>query len=137
MKDEAFGLRDLAKSMMSCTWAMSVFGMRQMISLLSPSGDSRAKNLAQAVDKVTDAATTTFDDSSQTVYRVGTTIQNAVIDVTLGGAIFDARKPAKETTTDAEPAPPATVLVSRPFGGQAQSPLSEPERDEDWTLKVQ
>ena len=85
MQDEAFGLRDLAKSMMSCAWAISVFGMRQMTSLLSAPGQARAKELARAVDKVTDAATATFDDSTQTIYRAGTSIQNAVIDVTLAG----------------------------------------------------
>src|SRR5438105_2880142 len=94
MKDEEFGLRDLAKSMMSCAWAISVFGMRQMTSLLTAPG-AGAKELAQAVDKVTDAATATFDDSAQTIYRAGTSIQNAMIDVTLGGAIFDARKPSQ------------------------------------------
>ena len=112
MKDESFGLRDLAKSMMSCAWAISVFGMRQMTSLLSAPGQARAKEFAQAVDKVTDAATATFDDSTQTIYRAGTSVQNAVIDVTLGGAIFDARKPSQS-----EPAP-------HPLGEQGQPPPS-------------
>src|SRR6202790_3818752 len=100
MRDETFGLRDLAKSMMSCAWAISVFGMRQMTGLLSAPGQARAKELAQAVDQVTDAATATFDDSTQTIYRAGTSIQNAMIDVTLGSAIFDARK-----GSEYEPAP--------------------------------
>ena len=102
MKDEASGLRDLAKSMMSCAWAISVFGMQQMTSLLTAPGPAQAKKLAQAVDKLTDATTGTFDDSTQTLYRAGTSIQNAVIDVTLGGAIFDARKPPEPATKGAE-----------------------------------
>src|ERR1700681_429178 len=99
MRDETFGLRDLAKSMMSCAWAISVFGMRQMTGLLSAPGQARAKELAQAVDKVTEAATATFDDSTQTIYRAGTSIQNVVIDVTLGSAIFDGGKPAPATAS--------------------------------------
>ena len=95
MRDEEFGLRDLAKSMMSCAWAISVFGMRQMTSLLSTPGQGGAKKLAQAVDKVTDAATATFDDSAQTIYRAGTSIQNAVIDVTLGGAPSHPKRPVE------------------------------------------
>jgi hypothetical protein len=117
MKDESFGLRDLAKSMMSCAWAISVFGMRQMTSLLSAPGQAGAKELAQAVDKVTDAATATFDDSAQTIYRAGTSIQNAVIDVTLGGAIFDARK-----TSQSEPTPVTASVASHPFNEQDQPP---------------
>jgi hypothetical protein len=115
MKDEAFGLRDLAKSMMSCAWAISVFGMRQMTSLLSEPGQARAKELAQAVDKVTDAATATFDDSTQTIYRAGTSIQNAVIDVTLGSAIFGAR-----TASEDEPAPATASVASHTLGEQEQ-----------------
>ena len=95
-------MRDLAKSMMSCAWAISVFGMRQMTSLLSAPGNAQAKKLAQAVDKLTDATTGTFDDSTQTLYRAGTSIQNAVIDATLGGAIFNARKPPEPATKGAE-----------------------------------
>jgi hypothetical protein len=117
MNDESFGLRDLAKSMMSCAWAISVFGMRQMTSLLSAPGQARAKELAQAVDKVTDAATSTFDDSTQTIYRAGTSIQNAVIDVTLGGAIFDARK-----ASESETAPASASVTSRAFGEHEQPP---------------
>ena len=130
MKDEAFGLRDLAKSMMSCAWAISVFGMRQMTSLLSAPGQARAKELARAVDKVTDAATATFDDSTQTIYRAGTSIQNAVIDVTLGGAIFDAGKPLVD-----EPAPER--VASHTLDEPGQPPLPEVEASEDWILKVQ
>ena len=102
MKDETSGLRDLAKSMMSCAWAISVFGMQQMTSLLTAPGPAQAKKLAKAVDKLTDATTGTFDDSTQTLYRAGTSIQNAVIDVTLGGAIFDARKHPEPATKGSE-----------------------------------
>ena len=118
MRDEAFGLRDLAKSMMSCAWAISVFGMRQMTGLLSAPGQARAKELAQAVDKVTDAATATFDDSTQTIYRAGTSIQNAVIDVTLGSAIFDAGR-----LPEGEPASSTPSLASDALGAQAQPAL--------------
>jgi hypothetical protein len=118
MKDEEFGLRDLAKSMMSCAWAISVFGMRQMTSLLSAPGKAGAKELAQAVDRVTDAAAATFDDSAQTIYRAGTSIQNAMIDVTLGGAIFDARKPS-----EAEPPTATSSAASHPFNEVDQPPL--------------
>jgi hypothetical protein len=112
MKDESMGLRDLAKSMMSCAWAISVFSMRQMTSLLSAPGNDQAKKLAQAVDKLTDAATGSFDDSAQTIYRAGTSIQNAVLDATLGNALFD-RKPPEPPASGAEPVPAATALASQ------------------------
>jgi hypothetical protein len=137
MKDEALGLRDLAKSMMSCAWAISIFGMRQMTSLLTAPGRAQATKLAQAVDKLTDATTATFDDSTQTIYRAGTSIQNAVIDVTLGGAMFDAPKPSERPTSSSEPVPAADVLVSHPSDGQRQKPVAGDETEEDWTLKVQ
>jgi hypothetical protein len=94
---------------------------------LSAPGQARAKELAKAVDKVTDAATATFDDSTQTIYRAGTSIQNAVIDVTLGSAIFDGGKPAPATASTASHTPSAP----------AQPPLPEAERGDDWIMKVQ
>ena len=118
MKDESSGLRVLAKSMMSCAWAISVFGVRLMTNLLIAPGNAKAKKLAQSVDKLTDAATASFDSSTQSFYRAGTSIQNAVIDVTLGGAVFDAHKSSERTTSSAEPAPAATVLSSHPSGAQ-------------------
>jgi hypothetical protein len=135
MKDEALGLRDLAKSMMSCAWAISIFGMRQMTNLLTAPGRAQA---TKAVDKLTDATTATFDDSTQTIYRAGTSIQNAVIDVTLGGAIFDARKPLERTKSSAEPVPAADVLASHTSEEpRRESALSEAESGEDWSMKVQ
>jgi hypothetical protein len=132
MRDEAFGLRDFAKSMMSCAWAIAVFGMRQMTGLLSAPGQARAKELAQAADKVTDAATATFGDSTQTIYRAGTSIQNAVIDVTLGSAIFDAGKLPED-----EPASSTPSLAYETLGAPAKPSVPEAERGDDWILKVQ
>jgi hypothetical protein len=97
--------------------------------LLTAPGRAQATKLAQAVDKLTDATTATFDDSTQTIYRAGTSIQNAVIDVTLGGAIFDAPKPLERTTSSAEPVPAADVLTPHTS--------EKPDTEEDWTLKVQ
>jgi hypothetical protein len=134
MKDEALGLRDLAKSMMSCAWAISIFGMRQMTSLLTAPGRAQA---TKAVDKLTDATTATFDDSTQTIYRAGTSIQNAVIDVTLGGAMFDAPKPLERPASSSEPVPAVDVLASHPSDGQRQKPLAGDETEEDWSIKVQ
>lgn len=130
MKDEELGLRDLAKSMMSCAWAISIFGMRQMTSLLTAPGRAQATKLAQAVDKLTDATTATFDDSTQTIYRAGTSIQNAVIDVTLGGAIFDTRKSPEPVIE------PAAALSHAPEEQRQPTP-PDSEPGEDWTMKVQ
>jgi hypothetical protein len=106
MSDDGLRMRDLAKSMMDCAWAISVFGVRQMTSLLAGNAQSPAKQVAGVFDQLTSAATKTFDDSAQTVYRAGASVQNAMIDVLLGGAMFARRRPAQNA---AEPTP-ATAL---------------------------
>jgi hypothetical protein len=96
-------MRDLTKSMMDCVLAISVFGVHQMTSLFAGNAQSPAKQVADAFDRLTHAATQTFDDSAQAFYRAGASVQNAVIDVLLGGAMFVTRKePAQEA---GEPTP--------------------------------
>jgi hypothetical protein len=128
MNDETFGLRDLAKSMMSCVWAISVLGMSEMGSLLAEPGHAQARKLAGAVDKLTEAATATFDDSAQAIYRTGASIQNAVIDAVF--AMFGAPKVSRQPSSGAEPVQAAAVLSSHPSEGHAKT-------DESWRLKVQ
>ena len=104
MGDDGLRVRDLAKSMLDCAWAISVFGVRQMTSLLGGNTKLPVKEVAGVFDRLTSAATQTFGDSAQTVYRAGASVQNAMIDVLLGGALLAPRKEPAHNASEPTPA---------------------------------
>ena len=74
-------MRDLAKSAMSFSWAVSLFGMRQMTEALIP---SKSEAAAHAFEPVTKAAVDTFGGALKTVYQAGDALQRGTIDVFFG-----------------------------------------------------
>lgn len=90
-------LRNLTKSTASYTWAMSVFGMQQAITLLTPGSTTSA---AAAFDAVTEATIDTFGDNLKRLYHAGDRIQSGLID-----AVFDRLIPATDSYTPALPEP--------------------------------
>ena len=71
-------MRDLTKSMLRFSWAMSVFGARQAASLLG-AGAGRGE-LSNALDTMSHAAESELDRTSGQVYRVGEQLQSGMVD---------------------------------------------------------
>jgi len=108
-------MREIAKSMMSYTWAMSMFGVQQAINLMTPvQGAGQSAKTAQAFDNVTEAATKTFDTSIMQAFNAGTSLQNGMIDMMFGGFLAGGCDPGRlmRMGTDA----------MRTMGGMASSP---------------
>jgi hypothetical protein len=89
-------MRDLTKSMMSYGWAMSVFGLQQMVNLMTPgqSGDPCGK-AAKAFNDVTQATTDTLDSSLKAAYDAGNNMQSGVIDMMFGGFMAAGMDPGR------------------------------------------
>jgi hypothetical protein len=68
-------MRDLTKSMLSFSWALPLFGMRQMANSLSP---DRA---TQAFDAVTESARRQLGPMTDSTYRAGDSLQRAMVDM--------------------------------------------------------
>lgn len=79
-------MRDLAKSMMSCGWALSIFGVQQMFHLMMPAhgGDSYGK-ATKAFNDVTNAAVGSLDASMKSTYEAGKSLQSGMIDMMFSG----------------------------------------------------
>jgi hypothetical protein len=77
-------MQDTVKSVMSCGWAIAVFGAKQVTALLCSPIEAQAQ-VADAFDKLTETAIATFDDSTMTLYRAGESVQNAAINVMMAG----------------------------------------------------
>jgi len=74
-------MRDLAKSMMSFTWAMSLFGVKQMTDAVIP---GRMNSAADAFQPVTKATIDTFGSTLKAAYQAGDALQRGVVDMMFG-----------------------------------------------------
>jgi hypothetical protein len=71
-------MREFTKSMTSYTWAMSLFGLQQVVNAFRPS------KAAQSFDQVTKATEEQFGDALKASFRVGDNLQKGFVDVTFG-----------------------------------------------------
>src|SRR6185295_19794414 len=106
-------MRNLIKSALSFSWSMSLFGMRQMINLLSP-GERGAPqdNAASAFDAVTRAAAGQMSEPIASVFREGDRLQREVVDQ-IFGASPGAPGPAQPPAPGAGPGPIGPVDSGR------------------------
>ena len=71
-------MRDLARSMMRFSWAMSMLGARQVAHLLSP-GDGLDRS-ADALDAVSGAAAKQMGETMKSYYEAGDRLQSGMMD---------------------------------------------------------
>jgi hypothetical protein len=71
-------MRDLTKSMASYTWAMSVYGVQQMMNLMTPT------KATDSFDKVTAATVNEMDNALKETFQVGDRIQRGMVDIMMG-----------------------------------------------------
>src|ERR1044072_9341395 len=71
-------MREFTKSMTSYTWAMSLFGLQQMINVFRPA------KATQAFENVTKATEDQFGDALKATFRAGDNLQKGFVDMTLG-----------------------------------------------------
>lgn len=75
-------MRELTKSLLTFSWAMSLFSMKQFGSLLaSPYGNGRANDAKQAFDDVSTAAQQYFGEILQPAFSAGDDLQRRMVDV--------------------------------------------------------
>jgi hypothetical protein len=89
-------MRELAKSMMSYTWTMSMFGMQQAINLMTPmQGSGQCSKAAQAFDAVNEATCKTFDAGVRQAYQTGKSMQGGFIDMMFGAFMAGGCDPGR------------------------------------------
>ena len=71
-------MRDLARSMMRFSWAMSVLGARQVANFLSP-GEGWNRS-ADSLDAVSDAASKEMGETMKSYYKAGDRLQSGMVD---------------------------------------------------------
>ena len=69
-------MREFTKSMTSYTWAMSLFGLQQMINIFRPA------KATESFNRVTKATEEQFGDALKATFRAGDNLQKGFVDVT-------------------------------------------------------
>jgi hypothetical protein len=123
-------MREFTKSLLSFSWAMSLFGAQQMVNLFRrpAAGEPRGRATA-AMDAVTAATEEQFDDVLRETFKAGDRLQKGLVDMlarmlTLGGMGMNraAVRPA-----DAAPPPGAW-----PAPGAAATGWGSPQPGTGW-----
>jgi hypothetical protein len=78
-------MRELTKSMLGYGWAMSVFGLQQMVNLLTPVDGDPCGKAAHSFDNVTEATAQTFGGAVKEAYKAGDSLQRGTLDIMFGG----------------------------------------------------
>ena len=71
-------MREFTKSMTSYSWAMSLFGLQQMVNVFRP------RKATESFNNVTKATEEQFGEALKATFRAGDNLQKGLIDVTFG-----------------------------------------------------
>jgi len=96
-------MRELTKSMLSFSWAIPLFGMKQIVSMAIPQDASRPWGHAEdGFDAVTGAAQRQLDGAWASAWKTGDQLQRQVVDLMFGVFSGDAWNPNRwlQVTSD-------------------------------------
>jgi hypothetical protein len=97
-------MREFTKSMVSFSWAMSLFGMQQMGNMLRRPDPNRPRSPAtEAFDAVTCATEGQLGDVLKETFKAGDKLQRAMVDMMLGSWMSRGMNPQgmMQAATDA------------------------------------
>jgi hypothetical protein len=107
-------MRDLTKSMLSFSWAMPLFGMKQMMSVAMPRDPSRPfGQVTESFEAVTRVATAQMEDAWKGAFQAGDQLQRGMVDLICGFFSLDALNPDRMMRQGAD-------LVQRSMGAAGQ-----------------
>ncbi len=97
-------MRNLTKSFVSFSWAMSMFGLEQITNMVSEErSGNRKERLSNAFDAVTGATTEIFGERTRSLYDSGNRLQAEMVDLCFDCFRAENWKPAKQTDQAASP----------------------------------
>jgi hypothetical protein len=104
-------MRDLAKSVISWGWSMSVFTALQGARFLTPIGGGDGRTAVGALRTVTDAATPLLTAPAKMAWQAGVAAQDAVLKVIARTA--PPASDAEPTATPGEPVPIGSLAATK------------------------
>lgn len=111
-------IRDLTKSMLSFSWAMSLFGVEQVVNTLTPQSPSQPTHKATAAfNAVTQAAEAQLDGVLRGTFKAGDQLQKGVVDAMFNFLSLEAFNPAQMMRMTSDTLRQTTEAVGRSFQG--------------------
>jgi hypothetical protein len=75
-------MRQLSKSVLSFSWALSLLGIKQAVSLVTSGG--RSQGAGNILDPVTESTVGQLDESMKGIFRSGDNMQSKMVDMMFG-----------------------------------------------------
>lgn len=84
-------MRDLTKAMLRFSWAMSLFGVKQMTSMMMPSGNNPPlSEVTESFNAVTEATEEQLGQMFKDAFKAGDTLQKSVTDLSMKWASMES-----------------------------------------------
>jgi hypothetical protein len=120
-------IRDLTKSMLSFSWAMSLFGVEQMVNTLTPQSPGQsAHKAAAAFNAVTQATEAQLGGMLRGMFKAGDQIQRGLVDMTLSFMTLEAFNPSQMMRMTSDMMRQTTEAMGRSFQGSNPGPRPQP-----------
>jgi hypothetical protein len=122
-------IRDLTKSMLSFSWAMSLFGVEQLTNTLIPQRPSQPTHRATtAFTAVTQAAEEQLSGVLKGAFKAGDTLQRGMVDIMFGFLSLEAFNPSQTMRMTSDMMRQTTEAVGQSF----QKSTTEPQPQAGW-----
>ena len=126
-------IRDLTKSMLSFSWAISLFGAEQLTNLVIPQTPSQPNHRATtAFNAVTQATEEQLSGVFKGVFRAGDQLQRGMVDLMVGMLSLEAFNPSQMMRITSDMMRQTTEAVGQGF----QKSSSGPQRGEWQTTEA-
>lgn len=95
-------MRDFFESMLSFTWAMSLFGAERLAGALMPrdSGGQQSRSTSESLRCLTRATSDQLGGAMRAAFVAGDNLQRGVMDVVLGLLPLESRDPGRESASN-------------------------------------
>jgi hypothetical protein len=107
-------MREVAKSLVGFSWAVSVFGAQQVARLMTPSSGAPVDRAAAEIDEVTKAVVSHMNDRMAQQFRAGDDWQRRTIDALFDAARLESLDP-RHLAESLDPRQVVTALDPRPM----------------------
>jgi len=128
-------MRELTKSMLSVSWALSLLGIKQAANLVAPGTRGQAQPLGTVFDSITETAVAQLDESMKGIFRSGDNMQSRFVDMMFGwlnpGSWNMMRNNCSQRTSPGRPSglaqetPPSAEPSRNPGNGGGWGPMPE------------
>jgi hypothetical protein len=116
-------VRDLTKSMLSFSWAMSLFGVEQLVNTLTPQSPGQPTHKATAAfSAVTEATEAQLGGVLQGAAKAGKQLQGGVVDLMFSFLSLEAFNPSQMMRMTSDIMRQTTGAIGEGFQGRNSGP---------------